>query len=82
MSRGSVSRFYTERIANSLGITGWVSNLANGKVKIIGVGSESDIMEFLSAIQRGPSSASVENVDYDIENVDKNEYGSFEIEDY
>lgn len=74
-------RYYAVRMANLLGITGWVMNLPNGKVRIVGVGEDEKIINFLKAIERGPTSAEIENVDYNITNVEKNEYSNFDIED-
>jgi len=72
-------RFYVERMANLLGITGWVKNMYDGSVKVVGIGTETKIDEFLITLRKGPSLARVDNVEYKIEDVDYNEYDTFEI---
>ena len=72
-------RFFAERMANLLGITGWVLNLPGGDVKVLAVGTEDKIHEFLMVLERGPLSAEVEKVESTITSVDYNDYNSFEI---
>ena len=40
-------RFTAERMALSLGITGWVKNLEGGRVEIVAEGSRTSLKEFL-----------------------------------
>lgn len=72
-------RFFVERMANLLGITGWISNLPNGDVKVVGVGPEDKIADFLLTLREGSSLSRVDEVKNNIENVEYNEYDSFEI---
>lgn len=72
-------RFFVERMANLLGITGWISNLPNGDVKVVGVGTEDKISDFLLTLKEGSSLSRVDEVKSSFENVDYNEYDSFEI---
>lgn len=72
-------RFYTSRMANLLGITGWVKNEWDGSVRVLAIGTEEKINDFLLTLWKGPSMAKVDNIDYKIEDVDYNEYFSFEI---
>lgn len=43
-------RYMAERIALSLGITGWVRNLRDGRVEVICEGIEQDLKEFIKKI--------------------------------
>ena len=43
-------RFTAERVAASLGISGWVKNLRDGRVEIVCEASESVLKEFLHKI--------------------------------
>lgn len=44
-------RFTAERIASSLGITGWVKNLKDGRVEVVCEGAGKSIEEFLGKIE-------------------------------
>lgn len=43
-------RFTVERLAGSLGLTGWVRNMGDGRVEAICEGRESNLKEFLHKI--------------------------------
>lgn len=43
-------RFTSEELAASLGITGWVKNLYDGRVEILGEGDEKKLQAFLDKI--------------------------------
>lgn len=55
-------RAFTIRKANELGVDGWVRNLRDGSVEVIAEGRRTDLDQMLSALRRGPTSASVTNV--------------------
>lgn len=75
-------RFFVERMALLLGITGWVSNLADGNVKVMAVGTPEKIADFLLTLHEGPEMSRIDDVQYSLESVDYNEYDSFEIKFY
>ena len=75
-------RFFVERMAVLLGLTGWVCNLADGNVKVLAVGTPDKIADFLLTLQEGPNMARVDDVKYSIESVNYNEDDSFEIKLY
>ncbi|MBI3925690.1 MAG: acylphosphatase [Armatimonadetes bacterium] len=52
-------RAYTIRQADHLGITGWVRNCPDGSVEILAEADADLLEQFLQAIRRGPSHASV-----------------------
>ena len=45
-------RFAVESAASSLGLTGWVKNLRDGRVEVIAEGSEAALNEFLNKIKK------------------------------
>lgn len=46
-------RYTAQDIAMSLGITGWVKNLEDGRVEIVAEGKEEGIKEFLDRLAKG-----------------------------
>ena len=54
MVQGVGFRFTAERIAMSLGLTGWAKNLRDGRVEVICEGGESDLVDFISKMKSGP----------------------------
>ncbi len=61
--QGVAYRFYAEKSASRLGITGWVRNLEDGRVEVLAEGSAGDIAGFLERLKEGPSLARVEGFD-------------------
>ncbi len=55
-------RYFTQSIASSLGLTGWVKNLPNGQVEIEVQGDKELLNEFKKRISKGPSLARVDNI--------------------
>ena len=45
-------RFAAESAASSLGLTGWVKNLRDGRVEVIAEGSEAALNEFLNKMKK------------------------------
>lgn len=71
-------RWFVKRIANQLGITGFVRNTEDGKVEICAQGKNKEKMEeFTNLCKKGPNFAYVENVT--IDDVECEEFSSFEI---
>ena len=56
-------RFTTENIALSLGVTGWVKNLPDGKVEVVGEGEEARLVEFLEKVRNGPMKPYIRSVE-------------------
>jgi len=72
-------RYFVEQKAELLNIKGWVANLWDGSVKVVAEGKEEDVMEFLNLLHKGPRLAYVENVKYNIQDIDKISFVSFDI---
>ena len=65
--RGSVQgvgyRWFVQRNALRLGITGWTANEADGSVTVVAEGSPQSIKELAAVMRRGPSGARVTDVE-------------------
>lgn len=58
-------RGYSKRVAESLGVVGFVENREDGSVHIEAEGEESALKAFLVACRKGPSRARVEDVTFE-----------------
>lgn len=61
--QGVFFRSSTKRQAEGLGITGWVRNLADGRVEAIFEGEKEDVEQMVQWCRKGPGYARVEGVD-------------------
>ena len=52
-------RFFVEREAARLGISGYAQNLDDGRVEVYAIGSRDDLGALLVALRKGPTFASV-----------------------
>jgi len=64
--------------AQSLGVKGWIRNLQEGKVEILGQGDEAVLNELKKRLMDGSSLSRVEHMEFDWTDYDK-EYSAFEI---
>jgi acylphosphatase len=55
-------RYFAVHAAQRLGLEGTVRNTASGDVEVNAHGDEAKLIDFISALQEGPSSAEVTNV--------------------
>lgn len=56
-------RWFVEREAQALGISGWVRNNADGAVEVLAMGSAEQLGALKQKLQQGPRAARVETVD-------------------
>lgn len=56
-------RRFTQRAARELHLSGWVCNLADGRVELVAEGPAEQVDALLDAVRRGPRAARVEAVD-------------------
>ena len=55
-------RYYTQREASALGLTGWVANRFDGSVEVVAEGERRRLQGLLQFLHRGPPSARVDRV--------------------
>jgi len=71
-------RYFAQRAGESLGLSGYVRNLDDGRVEVYATGPEKKLSEFAGMLHRGPRWADVRGVDE--EEAAVQQYGSFHIE--
>lgn len=76
--QGVSFRYYTQRAAYRLGVTGTVKNLYNGDVEVYAQGEQEAIKEFEAFLNKGPGAARIQQVIRE-EFEDNYEYPDFEI---
>jgi acylphosphatase len=71
-------RWYTQRKAQELGLTGWVRNLWDGRVEAIFEGEEKAVQNAIAWCHIGPPSGRVDNVEVNYE-TPSDEFSGFRI---
>jgi acylphosphatase len=71
-------RYFTNHLANKIGIYGYVKNLYNGNVEVYAIGTDDQLEILKTNLQRGPSYSYVERVLEEDMPVEKG-YLSFDI---
>lgn len=71
-------RYFAQRVAVELGLTGYVRNLDDGGVEVFAAGPEEPISRFAALLRRGPRMAQVRTVEE--RTAEPGTYTSFEIE--
>jgi len=61
--QGVFFRKYTLECALRLGIKGWVRNLKDGRVEVVGEGERESLEKFLEFLKKGPEGARVEEIE-------------------
>jgi len=61
--QGVAYRFFAEKYADRMGITGWARNLPDGRVEVLAEGSGGNIEVFLELLREGPRLARVDSFD-------------------
>lgn len=61
--QGVFFRAWMRDAAQELGLTGWVRNLADGRVEAVFEGTRDAVEEVIEKCRQGPLSAAVEHVD-------------------
>jgi acylphosphatase len=74
-------RFFAERVARRLHLTGYVRNLADGSVDVYAVGTAASLSELEEELRQGPRLASVTRVHIEESEVDGRYASTFSIED-
>ncbi len=71
-------RAYTQRVAESYGLKGWVRNLPDGRVEVLVEGDEELLGYFIKDLLKGPPAARVDKLEILKESSDEPLY-SFDI---
>ena len=71
-------RYFAQREASGLGLTGYTRNLDDGRVEVYAVGPEETLSELAGLLHRGPRWALVHGVEE--QEAEPQAYSSFEIE--
>lgn len=61
--QGVCFRMYTQRQAENNGLTGWVRNLADGRVEVMAFGNEQQLAKLNQWLKAGPSMAQVTDLE-------------------
>jgi acylphosphatase len=77
--QGVAYRYFVERRAADIPVTGWVRNLRDGRVEIMAEGEKADLESFLGFLRQGPRMANVDDLDVLWEDY-RGEYKDFRIE--
>ncbi len=77
--QGVAYRYFAQRSALSLSISGWVRNLPDGRVEVLAEGEKADLEGFAERLREGPRMALVEELDLRWEEP-AGETGGFRIE--
>jgi len=62
MVQGVGYRFFAQRLADQMGIAGYVRNLRDGRVEVYAITSAASHAELCAELQRGPAGAVVSGV--------------------
>ena len=76
--QGVSFRWYTQRKAQELGLTGWVRNLWDGRVEVIFEGEEKAVRDAVAWCHSGPPSASVDDLEIKYE-TPSGEFNGFRV---
>lgn len=76
--QGVFFRDHTRTWASSLGLTGWVRNLRDGRVEVVAEGDKENIESLIRRLEEGPPLSMVEKVDVDWED-GRGEFSDFRI---
>jgi acylphosphatase len=72
-------RWFVEREANSLGVTGWVRNNEDSTVEVLAMGSPEQLSALRRQLERGPRAARVDTVEVSVVE-DAQQMSTFQIQ--
>ena len=77
--QGVCFRFNTKKVAQDLGIDGWVKNNSDGSVEAIFEADEKKLIEMLDFIKKGPFGSRITKVIENWKEVKEKEFDGFRI---
>jgi acylphosphatase len=72
-------RYFAQRAAEKLSISGYVRNLRDGRVEVYAIGAEEKLSGFKNTLKNGPSFSSVQEVREETANLDAQFESNFVI---
>ena len=72
-------RWFAQRTADRLGVTGWARNLADGRVEVLAQGTPQSLDKMQEMLEEGCTLSAVENVDKSDVTSEVGTFKSFEI---
>ncbi len=72
-------RYFVQRRAAALGVSGWTRNLPDGNVEVEAEGAEEKLLSLLESLRQGPSMSDVAGVDTEWSETEKPHYSGFTI---
>jgi acylphosphatase len=76
--QGVAYRYYAEREALELAVTGWVKNLFDGRVEVVAEGEKTILEQFIERLRQGPRLARVDRLEVSWED-HRGEFSDFRI---
>ena len=73
-------RFFAQRVADRLGVAGYVKNLRDGRVEVYAIGTTEQLLGLRMELERGPRAAEVSGVSEEDEPVRQQYASGFGIE--
>ncbi len=73
-------RYFAQRVAAELDISGYAKNLSDGRVEVYAIGKPEALDSFRTSLERGPKFAEVSGVEAEDRPIDKRYADSFSIE--
>ncbi len=71
-------RYFVQRNAESMGLTGYVCNMDDGSVEVVAEGGKEKLQQLIAKLKAGPRSARVERVEVEWMNY-SGKYRGFDI---
>lgn len=73
-------RFFAQRVADRLGVAGYVKNLRDGRVEVYAIGTAAQLVSLRAELACGPRAAEVSTVSEEEATVSQQYEGGFGIE--
>ena len=72
-------RYFALKTAHALAITGWVKNIAHGKVEVYAEGAKEQLDDFVVQLKQGPFNSTVTDIDVTIFESEEKKFSDFRI---
>ena len=79
MVQGVGFRFFTQEVAGSLGVSGFVRNLRDGRVEVFAMGTSEQHAQLRTMLERGPALSHVSEVREEPASLERQYEGEFSI---